>query len=491
MRQARGASATTLLRWVLAVATTLAALSLGARHITTATIGSDGTQSAVMAINLAHQGTISLSDTPPYPPSNYREPIPVILTALDVRLMDAVLGVAPTDDYFAGERVRLLKYPNLLWLLLLLVGIFACIHVATGSYYFSLAGAAIGGIQYGASALRAPMLNDLSTDLAGAAVLAVASAALAAGLTRQSPRLSVLAGALFGAMALVKAGVLYIFIGVIGTLLCACLLWRTRIVLRSALRDLVLVMLAFIVVVAPWMLRNRIELGTFQIAQRAGVVLLARAVQNEMSPEEYRGAFYVWAPPSIQGAIGSLLGFTPRDLQRGGRLQRMNRSETSDFYASDVAAEQAGRPAEAISYYRRARAERVKLIGELEAAGAATPDVEADDILQRRAMSMIEAHPGKHLAATIPLLWRGAPVAFPLLVIAVALAIRYRHYECALLALPSFGVVMFYALLSHFLPRYAEPVRPVVIALIVIAAKLGLDGLRKRSAPAVTTAPNA
>lgn len=474
----------TLGRWLAVTVIAVVVLAVSAKCITAVGVDRDGTQSALMAVNLAHHGTISLSEAPPYVPSDYREPIPLVLSALEIRLMDALLGPAPADDYLSGQRLKLLKYQNLLWLLLLGVGIFEGIRLATGSFYVSLTGAAIGGVLFGTSIWGTQMLNDLATDLAGGAVLAVASPALAAGLTRGSRRSCLLAGVLFAALTLIKAAILYVFIGVIGTLLCVCLLWRSRIDLRASLRNLGIVTLAFLVIVTPWMLRNLVELGTFQVSQRAGVVLMIRAVKDGMTPEEYRGAFYVWAPHSLQGSIGSLLGFTPRDLQRGGRLQHLNRSETSDFFRSDVEAEQAGRPEDAVSYYRRARAERVKLERELAASGVPDADIETDRILQKRALSMIEAKPGKHLITTIPFLWRGATLAFPALLIAMLLAVRLRRYECAILAFPAFGLVMFYALLSHFIPRYSLPVRPILIALVVIAVKSGWDALRNDRIPA-------
>src|SRR5690606_711960 len=116
---------------------------------------------------------------------------------------------------------------------------------------------------------------------------------------------------------------------------------------------------AFSAIVLPWMMRNYVTLGQFQLAERGGVVLLVRAVKDGMTAEEAKGTLYVWSPRRFQPAIGRLLGFSSSDLLRGGRLQRLNRTTQSDFYADDLAAEAAGMPEKAISYYRSARAERV------------------------------------------------------------------------------------------------------------------------------------
>ena len=65
-----------------------------------------------------------------------------------------------------------------------------------------------------------------------------------------------------------------------------------------------------------------------------------------------------------------------------------------------------------------------------------------------------------------------------MLILAIVLALRHRRYDCALLALPAFGLLMFYDLLSHFIPRYSVPVRSILLALTVIAAKLAWDAFR-------------
>ncbi|MFT2657982.1 hypothetical protein, partial [Escherichia coli] len=85
--------------------------------------------------------------------------------------------------------------------------------------------------------------------------------------------------------------------------------------------------------------------------------------------------------------------------------------------------EQEGRPEDAVSYYRRARAERVKLERELSEAQVPNAGVAADKLLQKRALELIESHPGRHLAATIPFLWRGATAAFPILLIGLIVAV--------------------------------------------------------------------
>jgi hypothetical protein len=250
----------------------------------------------------------------------------------------------------------------------------------------------------------------------------------------------------------------------------ACLyLWERKAVpIRLATGELAAMLLAFGFAVAPWMVRNYIQMGSPQISQRGGVVLMFRAVDDQMTPEEYRGTFYVYAPPRAQGIIGGMLGFSPADLQRNGRLQRLN-DEDSDFADDDLAAEKAGTPEKAISFYRRARAERVKMEGIYFAAGGPHPEIAADGALKKVATGIIAEHPWMHLALTAPFLWRGATLVFPILVITLIYAMRKRRYELLVFGLPALGAVMLYALLTHFIGRYDVPSLTVAIVVLIVS----------------------
>ena len=193
-----------------------------------------------------------------------------------------------------------------------------------------------------------------------------------------------------------------------------------------------------------------------------------------MTAQEYLGTFYVWAPTNgLHKLMGAALGFTPADLERGGRLQRLNSTLDSNYAADDAAAEQAGRPDRAISYYSQARAERVKLEQELGKAGHQHADLEADDILKQRAIALTLKHSWEHLALTLPFLWRGAPLAFPILACALIVGVRRRRYDLALFALPAFGLVIFYALFTMFLGRFAIPAYFVgIVTLVLLVGEL-------------------
>ena len=83
----------------------------------------------------------------------------------------------------------------------------------------------------------------------------------------------------------------------------------------------------------------------------------------------------------------------------------------------------AGLPENTISNYRRAYAEWNKLFFDLQRRGHPSPESAADRQAQRLAMQSIIAAPIRHIAMTLPFLWRGAPFVAPLLALFAALAL--------------------------------------------------------------------
>jgi hypothetical protein len=408
----------------------------------------------------------------------FREPVPVFSTAVCVDLMDRALGWADPEAYFRGERLKYVKYQNVAWMALLCVGTFWAIHLFTSSVYLGFLGIILVNVKLPLveSGLQRLGIDNLYSDLPAAAMLVLGCAALVGGLRGGRKSSVALAGLCFGMLALIKAAFLYIFV-VAATMLLCFYAWRRRLPDNEANPVQVGVLVAaFAAVVLPWMVRNYVAFGSFQIAERGGFVLYIRAVKDRMSSEEVRGSFYVWAPQRLRPLVGAALGFSPRDLQRGGRLQRLNRFHDSDFYQDDVEAELAGEPERAISLYRRSQAERVRISRQMGEWG-----IRRDEVLKKRALTMIRERPVRHFAMTIPFLWRGALVIFPLFVLTIAYAIRTRRDDIGVFVLPAFGLVMFYATLSHFIPRYGVQTVPVAVVSGLVLSKSLWDALRQRS----------
>lgn len=447
-------------------------LALGAAaliSINGSPIEKDAAQNLQMALTLCHFGVMSLDDAPPYGQSMYREPFPVVTTAATICFADALLGPAGADLYFSGERARYVKYQNAAWLVLLWIGVFAATRWFTGSFWLSVAAGLLAARPF-LDTNAAEGVNNLYTELPAAALMTIACLIAAAAVTRHKPWLMAAAGACFGILTLTKAATLYVFAGMMLVLLTSYA--RGSDPPRRAQRVGLLALMAgvFLIVVVPWIGRNYQAFGKPQISDRGGLVLYTRALMNGVNPVEYRGSFYVWARPRLQPYVGSILGFSARDLRPGGRLERLSGDPGTEMYEHDKDAEAAGRPQDAISFYRKARAERVRLEREFESRGDRHPDVAADGALQREGMQIVEHGLRANLAMVVPLIWRGALLLFPFLAIAFIYALWARRHALALFILPSLATLSFYALLTHFEPRPSDIAHPagIVTACILI-----------------------
>jgi hypothetical protein len=441
--------------------------------ITPAAVDNDAAENLQLALNLAHHGAMSVEAEAPFLPSMAREPLPVTVDAGLIRLLDAASERAPPDQYFIGWRAQLLKLQNVFWLAILCATVFTAVRQFTGSPATALVAVAVINLPLLGPVNGRYLANSLYTEAPASALLALASLLLVVSLRRRSALGIAATGLVFGMLVLVKAVFLFVFVGLVACLAVA-LAWhaiRDRTQLARAVLQVALLVGACAVVLAPWVSRNYAEFESVTITERSGEVLHVRALKDRMTAEEIRGALYVWAPWPVSAVLRRVFGFSRADLERGGRLQRLYRWEGSSFADEDLAAQHAGRPEDAISYFRKSRAEFRAIVNELTAAGHPHPLVEGNKILREHALQMIREHPFRHLALTPLFLWRGAFFVFPLLSGALLFALWRRDGWLALLLLPAFGMVMFYGLFSHFLARYSLPAYPLTAVGVAIVTQ--------------------
>lgn len=413
----------------------------------------DAYENLTAAYNLAHHGTISLDAHPQGTPrpSEYREPLPIAALALYIA---AVRGETTLGELVESQNARLLKHSNLPWGALLAVVVFATIVRCTGSYGWAAFGTLV--TDYG----LAEHYNGLYSEVAAAALLALACAMAAYAVHRRQGVWFLLTGLLFGALTLTKAAFLYVSI-VLVLMLAALGVWRAvRGQPRDTLRAALLVALGLAIVVGPWLLRNHLQFDRATMSSRGGQVLLTRAVKNGMTAEEYRGAWFAYAPRPLRWVASQLTGFDKRDLVDDGRLERLVRyADLRDRTAPDQ-----GLPDEAVSYFAKVKAMRTQL----EMTQTEVDPVAVDRELKRRAFALIKADPWAHLATTPLFLWRGAPYTFCILLAGAFYAVaRRRDWLLAYIA-PALALVAFYALLTHFIPRYGDPLRPVAAVVFAV-----------------------
>ena len=475
------------LQWVIAAIVTVALGAVSFALINGASIGDDAAQNLQMAINVSHYGVMSMDENPPHNRTMYREPLPVAVSAAAVRIVDCFLGKADSALYFSGDRVKYVKYQNILWVILLWAAVLASTRWFTGSFWFSV-GAGLLAVKPFLSGVTADGVNNLYTELPGAVLMICASFSLAFAVARGRMWSMVTAGLCFGILTLTKAATLYVFAGLVLVLLFSYARGETHPGRRRRFSHVFILVGAFAVLVAPWIARNFQAFGRPAISDRGGFVLYTRALMNQVTPVEYRGGFYVWARPLLQPYVGSRLGFSPQDLYPGGRLERLGGGVPGTaVYDQGRAAERAGRPEDTISFYHRARAERIRLEREFTRNHDPIPGLSADGVLQRKGMMLIKGDVWADLAMVVPLLWRSAPLTFPAMAFALGYCVWVKRYALALFVLPAFATLSFYALATQFEPRPASVAHATAVVSTVTmlhALWLWLRYRRRMAAPA-------
>lgn len=425
----------------------------------------DAYENLTAAYNLAHHGVISIEDDSSpaaRKPSEYREPLPIVFLAGYIGALPA-LDDRPLGDLMFGDAARMLKLSNIVWGVLLTVVMFATIVRYTGSYAWAACATLATHIAL------APEYNDLYTEVAAAAMLALTCAMAAVAAQSRRLRWVFAAGLLCGAMALTKAAFLYVTaVLIVGIAVWG--LWRLRARDAFALKSAALLGLGLVLTVAPWMVRNYIHFDKLSMSARGGQVLYTRALKNEMSAEEYRGAWFAYAPRPLRWFASRLTGFDKSDLAEGGRLVRLMRHVSP----KDHPAEALGRPQDAVSYFAQVKATRAAL--EMRYPDAGTRAI--DKMMKQRALAKIAANPLAHLAATPLFLWRGAPYVFLILAAGMVYAGARRDWPLLAYIAPAMALVLFYAALTHFIPRYGDPMLPIAGVVFAVLGHNALSALR-------------
>ena len=433
--------------------------------LTTAPARADALQNLTAGWNLARSGTFSTAKDGK--PNMFREPLVPAVTAVAIRMIG---GEQNTREHWAsGERIRTLKRQNLVWMLLLCIGVWASARGLGASRI--AAGASVGLVNGVAFILRPELVDTLGSDLAAAALLTGASGLLAQGWTTGRWRWWIGTGLVLGLGVLVKASLLYVTVGLaLGLMLLAA--WRAK----GWPGDnrgvaVILMLLATAVVTTPWSERNNRLFGVRALTDRGGDVLLLRAYENQVTAAEYSGVWCAYAPGRVKAPICKLTGWSRGDLREGRPLGRFNRANPADPAAVHRVAEAGSGPAPGLSFYRTAKARFFVLIARHK--GDPAPLTAADAQAKREALALIRANPGRHLMMSPAFLWRGLGGLTVWLGLVALVALARRRDDLAVFLTPSVGLGLFMALFSHFIPRYAWPMIPaacVILPLILEAA---------------------
>jgi hypothetical protein len=468
----------------------------------------DGIQNLVIAVNLFKHGSFSLDTTNSHlKPTNFREPLDPLLVALHLKLAVPEAVDRPMADFRAGgELTRTVKLSNLLWVFAGLFGVWALTLRLGGS---NLAGAVATALSFQVFFHGSTYIDTLYTELSTATLMIWATYGLLRAVQQQSLGWFFGSGMLMGLLALGKASFAYIGIVAVPLLMAALLIARrpdrfpfSRVVVWGLVMGL-----AFVLTLSPWLARNQAQFGNMRITERGGLILWGRANLNNMSNEEVLGLIYDQSPTLYRRAVaGTHLGAGPGDFERGGRWERINRYR-STFWESDRRAAYEGHPEKAISFHYNLAATYNQRVFRKRDEGHPFPDQAVGDEMKGEAMAMIKARPWRHVAMTAPFFWHGfwsfKKIEVPLVSIetqdaigellnlfaGVALfgvflyGLLRRHAQWVAVTVLPVGLMVFYAFVSHNIPRYSSPAHPMMLLALVLVGRTLCLRLHRRLRP--------
>lgn len=461
--------------------------------ITDAPIKNDARQNLQAAYNLNKWGVFSKNGFSERPsPDNYREPLPPLVTAAFITLLGEGACLKGDCAEF-GFNARAIKKINILWAFLVLLISALLAYRITGSRSWTIAALVLIYVCF----LRNPAyIDSLYTEIPAAACMLMSALLLMMSLFKSGKRLYFPAGIILGCLVLTKAVFLYILFPLVVVTAVVAVTTRGATLPGHWLKNILMLSLGALITITPWIVRNTIHFGNVQISSRGGLALYTRALINQMDPYEYAASFHYWGPGAYRSLVRSTaLDIDGREYEPGGRAVRLNSSDGSSFVRDDTAAQQKGRPEDVVSFYRSARAQRVKVSTALREAGHSTIENAADAYLSRTALAMIVQHPFRHALATLPLAWRGmwcfygggiftllCAAAYGSFVFMCLYGLARKRRDIIVLLILPFSLIAFNAFFSNNLPRFNAPAIPFMILCLVFTAQHAVQRLKNRFA---------
>ena len=305
----------------------------------------DAKQNTLIAYHFVHTGVYSRDkvEAPGPNPTMRREPVPILALSALLLLHPSFAEPYKIVDLAEGRLTRDVKLVNVFWRFLVALFIFLlCLELFPNP------------IAAGAAALTTLVISDLTfmsdpatvdtlfTELPAAALL-LASCWCAVRFVHDGTKSrAICLGIALGLLTLTKAA--FFYIGIVFVLLLFFLELRkvNRKLDTQSMRHLrityVLLAAAFLTTLAPWVLRNVSSFGTPAIATRGASVLGHRMILADQPP---LGLIYASSPLPLQQRFGRLMGYSPADLEAGGRLSDISflKLRRGDIYKAKMQAE--------------------------------------------------------------------------------------------------------------------------------------------------------
>lgn len=388
--------------WILTICIIVMVISVLLR-INGAPLSGDAPDNLEYAYHLSHHGVMVAEQDGKILATNNREPLPVAIIAFWIQSVPSLSKTESLDALNQPALLKLLKLSNMPWVVALLIGVVLLIQRATTHITTETALFINQLIALFLVVTIFPIysiVNNLLTELQAATLLIwLAWAGMLATETQRTIHY-VIAGVLLAALILTKAAFAYIGLG-------AFILWCIRALQykeKSLFTGGLVVLTVTLSLVAPWIIRNYIQVGEWSLAGRGPIVLLVRAYKSNMTDEEFKGGFYAYAPQWLKPAMREITGFTAKDRELGGRLERFRR-----FHTQDEVARALGEEDKAIGFYMKATTHANNIYQSYDNQYA-NPQIArklADQQIKSEALSLIKNNLWGHLKTSLLFAWRG------------------------------------------------------------------------------------
>lgn len=471
-------------------------------YITDLAPNDDGVDNLGLAVGLAHTGNMGklnlVDGKEVFSYSNSREPVPNFIAAQWIKLFPELAQDNTLHIKQTSQQLKLLKWPNLFLFLLTILGVYFLTKQLIFTYFSHTTTVLISLFSAGLTyvCMHPVFISTLLTEFHGAVLAVWFTWAWLRSWQQQSWRYAALAGVLLGLLVLTKAAFLYISLVLLMLVILLHLFWR------KPIKELMLhavVLFCMLLVVLPWMWRNHTHFGAWEIAGRGPNVLITRAYKSQMTHEEFKGAFYAYAPASLKNVMKKITGFSAQDREKGGRLQRLTR-----LFDSDKVCRSKDDEACAIGYYIKANIRYHNIMADyakIYADNPAKARVEGDKEAKKVALAMIKANPWGHIKTSLVFAWRGAwpcnkvdgrwfkyeqqflqpawqeitPFIGLLCMFLLAFFGLFKQkVEWLILSWLGASTFVFYATASHFIPRYSEMMLPIWLVSLIFSIVMSL-----------------
>ena len=259
----------------------------------------DQSQFLAYAYNMLQHGTFSAGGRDRPRPDQMREPgYPLMLAAgmllhpgLDLDRDDA--DCVTRGDGGCLPAVTWLKLVNLLFVGLSALATFAALLALTGRAWLGWLGLFWVGLSAGYAQFAGSMF--FAEGVVGFLIVAISLALWRIAGGRTSCRHWFAGGLLLGALVMTKA-TFYYLVPLLAVALAAHAAWRGTASKRQAAILGAVFLAGTLALTLPWHLRNLVSTGDTSLAGRAGLVLMARANYDALTPDEMLAAAALFSP---------------------------------------------------------------------------------------------------------------------------------------------------------------------------------------------------